>query len=197
MPLAPAAWSGLSLAVGVAIAQALDPLAVGAEPRIVLKWPNDLFIGDSPGRGRKLGGVLIETLAVGDTRVAVVGVGINLRPIAVDAAATGVASLAEFGDCGGGAVLARIVPVLIRALLDFESQGFARFASAWRERDLLAGQPVTTTSPDLPAGRADGVDASGALRIVVDGGRSGDAVVRLLHAGDVSVRWAKAGASRC
>jgi BirA family biotin operon repressor/biotin-[acetyl-CoA-carboxylase] ligase len=198
LPLAPADWSGLSLAVGVAIAQALDPQSAGTTPRILLKWPNDLFLGDSPGHGRKLGGVLIETLAVGDTRVAVVGVGINLRPIAVVATATGVASLAELGETdSAGAVLTRIVPALVRALLDFESQGFARFASAWHDRDLLAGQAVTTTSPELPTGRADGVDASGALRIVIDGDQEGDAVVRLLHAGDVSVRWANTGASPC
>jgi BirA family biotin operon repressor/biotin-[acetyl-CoA-carboxylase] ligase len=199
LPLAPADWSGLSLAVGVAVAQALDPQAdAGAAPRILLKWPNDLFLGDSPGRGRKLGGVLIETVAVGDSRVAVVGVGINLRPIDVVAAATGVASLAELGETGSaGAVLLRIVPALVRALLDFESQGFARFANAWRDRDLLAGQSVSTTSAELPAGRADGVDAVGALRIVVDGDPGGAAVVRLLYAGDVSVRWADAGASPC
>jgi BirA family biotin operon repressor/biotin-[acetyl-CoA-carboxylase] ligase len=198
LPLAPADWSGLSLAVGVAIAQALEPPGAGTVPRILLKWPNDLFLCDSPGRGRKLGGVLIETVAVGDSRVAVVGVGINLRPIDVVAAATGVASLAELGETGSaGAVLLRIVPALVRALLDFENQGFARFASRWCDLDLLAGQPVTTTSPDLPAGRADGVDASGALRILVDGDPGGAAVVRLLHAGDVSVRRAEAGASPC
>jgi BirA family biotin operon repressor/biotin-[acetyl-CoA-carboxylase] ligase len=198
LPLAPADWSGLSLAVGVAIAQALDPLRAGSAPRLMLKWPNDLFLCESPGRGRKLGGVLIETLGLAGTRVAVVGVGINLRAFAVEAAATGVASLAELGESvGAGAVLTRIVPALVRALLDFECQGFVGFAEQWRGRDLLAGQLVTTTSPELPGGRADGVDASGALRIVVDGGGHGAAAVRLLNAGDVSVRRADAGDRPC
>jgi BirA family biotin operon repressor/biotin-[acetyl-CoA-carboxylase] ligase len=35
LPLAPADWSGLSLAVGVSLAESLDPA-------IQLKWPNDL-----------------------------------------------------------------------------------------------------------------------------------------------------------
>jgi BirA family biotin operon repressor/biotin-[acetyl-CoA-carboxylase] ligase len=77
LSLAPQDWSGLSLAVGVALAQALDPdggpncdphaePASGAEtaaPRILLKWPNDLWLrdGQAAGGGRKLGGVLIET----------------------------------------------------------------------------------------------------------------------------------------
>ena len=71
LSLAPQDWSGLSLAVGVALADALDPAcdrASGAEtdaPRILLKWPNDLWLRDAQaaGGGRKLGGVLIETAA--------------------------------------------------------------------------------------------------------------------------------------
>src|SRR5436305_15350183 len=53
LPLAPKDWSGLSLAVGVALAQALDPPQAGAAasdaPRIGVKWPNDLWLPDGPG----------------------------------------------------------------------------------------------------------------------------------------------------
>ena len=71
LSLAPQDWSGLSLAVGVALADALDPDgdrttgAQAAAPRILLKWPNDLWLRDeqAAGGGRKLGGVLIETAA--------------------------------------------------------------------------------------------------------------------------------------
>ena len=70
--------SGLSLAVGVALAETLDPRP-GAALRIGLKWPNDLWLVGSAEPGRKLGGVLIETVARGAGRVAVIGIGINLR----------------------------------------------------------------------------------------------------------------------
>ena len=80
LPLAPPQWSGLSLAVGVALADALDPGRPAQPPRIGLKWPNDLWLLDAPGQGRKLGGVLIETVAVGERRMAVIGVGLNVRP---------------------------------------------------------------------------------------------------------------------
>ena len=53
LALAPADWSGLSLVAGIAVAEALDP-------RIGLKWPNDLWWQD-----RKLGGILVETGSVG------------------------------------------------------------------------------------------------------------------------------------
>src|SRR4051812_25393713 len=54
LKLGPADWSGLSLAVGVSLAETLHP-------RIQLKWPNDLWVGD-----RKLGGILIETASFGN-----------------------------------------------------------------------------------------------------------------------------------
>ncbi|OGT05097.1 MAG: biotin--[acetyl-CoA-carboxylase] ligase, partial [Gallionellales bacterium RIFCSPLOWO2_02_58_13] len=68
------ALSGLSLAVGVAIARALDGL--GAR-EVRLKWPNDILAGQSkPGKWAKLGGVLIE--AQGDMlgpSAVVIGIG--------------------------------------------------------------------------------------------------------------------------
>ena len=49
MPLRMADWSGLSLAVGVSVAQSLHP-------SLQLKWPNDVWLQE-----RKLAGILIET----------------------------------------------------------------------------------------------------------------------------------------
>ena len=44
LPLAPRDWSGLSLAVGVALAEALQPAGRDAPWRLGLKWPNDLWL---------------------------------------------------------------------------------------------------------------------------------------------------------
>ena len=92
LPLAPADWSGLSLAVGLAVAETFDPQPPGGTPRLGIKWPNDLLLigASAPGSGaaigRKLGGILIETVQVGEHRMAVVGIGLNLLPQADDAA---------------------------------------------------------------------------------------------------------------
>lgn len=59
----------LPMLVGVALAEVLDR-HTGSEVR--LKWPNDLVIA-----GKKLGGVLIETVSVRDSSGAVIGFGIN------------------------------------------------------------------------------------------------------------------------
>ncbi|MDE1948618.1 MAG: biotin--[acetyl-CoA-carboxylase] ligase [Burkholderiales bacterium] len=182
LPLAPREWSGLSLAVGVALADALD--APGAQPaRIGLKWPNDLWLVDGPGRGRKLGGILIETVAVGGSRMCVVGVGLNVLPQPTEGLANGFACLAEL-DPGASApkALALLAQPLARALLRFGHEGFAPFAQAYARRDLLQGQRITTTLANVPEGLAEGVDEHGALRVRTSTGE------HRLVSGEVSVR---------
>lgn len=183
LPLRPPQWSGLSLAVGVALAEALDAVAETPPPRIGLKWPNDLWLLDAPGRGRKLGGVLIETVAVGERRMAVIGVGLNVLPQApAQELGSGFACLHEI-DAGVDApqALQRVALPLAVALKRFERDGLQPFLDGYRRRDLLLGQRVLTTDPAVGEGIADGIDAQGALRV-----RAGQ-----LHAvvgGEVSVR---------
>ena len=196
LPLAPADWSGLSLAVGVALADALDPPTSGRPVRLGLKWPNDLLLQDLPDAaagsatvGRKLGGILIETVMAGSQRMAVVGIGLNVLPQATDGLSWGYACLQEL-DAGlsAPAVLARVAPAVVQALLRFEQQGFAPSQAGYARRDLLRGLAVTTTLTGLPEGIADGVDAGGTLWLRVAGERvpvaSGEVSLRLAAPGD-------------
>jgi len=187
LAMRPPSWSGLSLAVGVALADAIDPPAGDAPPRVGLKWPNDLWLMDSAGRGRKLGGVLIETVAVGEQRMTVVGVGLNVMPLASDAVlSSGFACLRElWPELDAPQALRRVALPLARALQRFEAEAFAAFAADYRRRDLLLGRNVTTTFPGVPEGVAEGIDDSGALRV-----RAG--AVHALVSGEVSVRPAGA-----
>jgi BirA family transcriptional regulator, biotin operon repressor / biotin---[acetyl-CoA-carboxylase] ligase len=183
LALRPAVWSGLSLAVGLALADALDPPVGDAPVRIGLKWPNDLWLLDAPGRGRKLGGILIETVAVGGQRMTVVGVGLNVlpQPAAIDLS-SGYACLQELRpDASAPDTLRRVALPLVRALQRFEREGFAPFAAGFARRDLLLGQHVSTTFPGVSEGVAEGVDDQGALRV-----RAGE--LHALVSGEVSVR---------
>ncbi len=159
--------SGLSLAVGVALADALDP-PPGAG-RIGLKWPNDLWLLDrsaDPGQrpGRKLAGVLVETAPFAPGRVAVIGVGINVLPLDVADATSGVAALVEIDRAATVAgTLARVAPALTAALRRFESAGFPAFADRFAARDLLRGRQIVSDAEGGGAGVASGVDAEGAL----------------------------------
>ena len=191
LPMNPPDWSGLSLAVGVALADALDPGAgtPGGPLRIGLKWPNDLWLMDPGGSrlGRKLGGVLIETVAAGPKRLAVIGIGLNVQPMHASELNTGYGCVQEIDpSLTAPATLACVALPLVEALLQFDRGGFAAFADRFSTRDLLRGRAITTTQPDLAEGVADGVTRSGMLRVLTaDGPRevgSGEVSVRLTPA---------------
>lgn len=194
LPLAPLDWSGLSLAVGVALADALQPATAPSTPRLALKWPNDLWLmppaaQDPPADGslgRKLGGVLIETLLSGRQRLAVIGVGLNVQPLPeplpIDLHGR-LASISEFDpDATAPAALARIALPLVEALQIFEREGFGAFAGRFAARDMLRDQEVRTSAAAWPHGMARGVDASGALLLETADG------VHPIASGEVSVR---------
>jgi BirA family biotin operon repressor/biotin-[acetyl-CoA-carboxylase] ligase len=159
--LAPRDWSGLSLAVGVAVAQALHPA-------IRLKWPNDLWVDD-----RKLAGILIETATATATapasasaqgRYAIVGIGLNVTPPPAAGLSTPPAGLRELlPGVDAGEALLRVAPALAAALRQFEGAGFAAFHDRFHARDALAGRPVKLS--DGTAGTAQGVRGDGALLV--------------------------------
>jgi len=174
--------SGLSLAVGCALADAID--VRGRPLRIGLKWPNDLWLVDAasagaddsaPPRdplaarpeGRKLAGILVETAPLGHSRVAVIGVGINIRAQEVADAASGVGSIAEIEpDATPATTLARVTPALFAALRSFDIAGFAAFADRFAARDVLRGRRVAGTGAHGEVeGIAAGIGADGSLRI--------------------------------
>jgi BirA family biotin operon repressor/biotin-[acetyl-CoA-carboxylase] ligase len=195
-PLARADLSGLSLAVGSALADALD--AGDAGPRIGLKWPNDLWLVDdwseaARRRGRKLGGILVETAPFGTGRVAVVGVGINVHSQAGLETPTGVASLDEIDSAAtAAATLARVAPALVRALRRFEDEGFAPFAGPFAARDLLRGLGVggSDASGGIE-GTAVGVAANGALLLRTASG------TRAVESGEWRLRVGERAGSAC
>jgi BirA family transcriptional regulator, biotin operon repressor / biotin---[acetyl-CoA-carboxylase] ligase len=186
LPLAPVAWDGLSLAVGVSLAGSLHA-------DIQLKWPNDLW-----WHGHKLGGVLIETVGMAAAqRYAVLGVGLNIAmPAGVSDAlgtsdAVALTALQAFTTPAAG--LQQLVPSttaaqaleavtapLLADLLQFEREGFVPFASRFAARDALLAQAVRCS--DGVEGVVQGVDATGALLVRTMAG------VQRVHSGEVSVR---------
>lgn len=179
-------WSGLSLAVGVAVAEALDPQTHDGGPsRVGLKWPNDLMLRDPDGSLRKLGGILIESVTVGTRRLAIIGIGINVAPHDFGELSNGYACLQELRpDLTPPDVLARVAPALAEAVVGFERNGFTAFAARYAARDQLKGRRVEL-SVDGIAGIVSGVEPDGALCVTGD-----DGVPRRALSGDVSVRFA-------
>ncbi|MGA0572074.1 biotin--[acetyl-CoA-carboxylase] ligase [Variovorax sp. VNK109] len=156
VPLAPADWSGLSLAVGVAVAESLHPQAG-------LKWPNDLWVS-TPAGFRKLGGILIETASFGDTRYAVIGIGINIAPNDGDGMSTPPAALQDLlPGVDAPQALARLALPLAQTVKAFEHTGFAPFQARFNARDVLLGRAVTLS--DGTSGTAHGAAPDGAMLV--------------------------------
>lgn len=170
LPLAPADWSGLSLAVGVSVAESLHP-AIG------LKWPNDLWWQE-----RKLAGILIETALFGTQRQAVIGVGVNMVPPRdASGLSTPAAGLQELlAGIDAPQALLRLAAPLVKNILAFEALGFAPFQARFNARDVFRDREVTLS--DGQQGSAHGVDETGALLVHTAAG------LKQVTSSEVSVR---------
>lgn len=172
-----ASMSGLSLVVGIAVAEAL------ALDAVRLKWPNDL-VAD----GRKLGGILVNLRAAPDGEcAAVIGIGLNLQlppDAGIDQPWT------DLARCGAAprtrnALVAALLEQLLPALSRFEAEGMAAFVDRWQRLDALAGSEVRVQEGErVHEGRLAGITASGALRLHAGGEE------RIFNSGEVSVRSA-------
>ncbi len=175
------ALSGLSLAVGSALARALEMEGAAA---IGLKWPNDVL-----WRGRKLAGILIELAgdALGPT-AAVIGVGVNVRLTDATRARIGQPAADLETVCAAAPdrnrLLARMLVQLGATLDDFARDGFAPLRAEWQRRHVFQGKRVTLTFPDgsRQAGRAGGVAEDGSFLLETRAG------TRRYHSGEISLR---------
>ena len=197
MALQPADWSGLSLAVGISIAESLQPVPPSADqPRIRLKWPNDLWLADAHGE-RKLAGILVETASWGELRYVVIGVGINVRALELDTSAgaqgqPAALAPAALQDILPGVdvaqALERVAAPLVQAVQAFGLFGFAPFQARFAARDALAGRAVQLS--DGTEGVAHGVGENGALLVHTAAG------MKEITSSEVSVRPIPRGSAR-
>jgi len=176
----------LTLASGVAIAEGVRA-ATGLPAEI--KWPNDVMIGK-----RKLAGVLAEaTSQSGALQHVIVGFGINLQPAAYppDVARRATSIEAEMGGRGAdrAQLLVEILAAFAARYADLQAGMFDAILSAWRARaPLLRGALVEWETPHgLQRGRAEDIDATGALLVRPLGPPGGDGRFERLIAGEV--RW--------
>ena len=182
LPLAPHDWSGLSLAVGVSLAESLDA-ANAPQHCIALKWPNDLCLVQKT-KERKLAGILVETATFEGQRYVVIGVGINVSAVefaAKDSSAIASGCLQDLhSDADVAGTLLRVLPPLVQTVQAFEQFGFAPFQARFARRDVLAGRPLALS--DGLQGQAHGVTETGALLVHTSAG------MKEITSSEVSVR---------
>lgn len=178
----PAAAIGLSLVIGIIMAEVLQEL--GAE-NVRVKWPNDLYLGD-----RKLAGILVElTGKTGDAAQIVIGAGINLsmRRAESDVINQGWVNLQEAGVVIDRNTLAvRLINALRSALQSFEQEGLSPWLSRWKKLDNFIDRPVKLIIGEREIiGISRGIDAQGALLLEQDG------VIKPWMGGEISLRSAE------
>ncbi|EOU9592278.1 bifunctional biotin--[acetyl-CoA-carboxylase] ligase/biotin operon repressor BirA [Klebsiella aerogenes] len=178
----PAAAIGLSLVIGIVIAEVLQSL--GADS-VRVKWPNDIYLQD-----RKLSGILVElTGKTGDAAQIVSGAGINLvmRRVESDIVNQGWISLQEAGVfIDRNTLTARLVKALRTGLQLFEQEGLTPYLPRWEKLDNFINRPVKLIIGDKEIfGISRGIDAQGALLLEQDG------VIKPWVGGEISLRSAE------
>jgi len=171
---------GLSLAVGVAVLEALASCGVEG---LSLKWPNDIL-----WQGKKLAGVLIEMSAeVDGACYVVVGVGVNLAlpqssKVHITQQAVDVKEIiGKLVD--RQQITVALISHIVSLLADYAQQGFGAWRSKWQNYDALYGQNVHILGfADPMEGVAQGIDATGAFLIQTATG------LQAISGGEVSVR---------
>jgi len=174
------ALSGLSLAVGVAIARALN--SFGAQG-VLLKWPNDILTPQG-----KLGGVLIETQGdmLGPSTV-VIGIGLNcyLPPNLTRQIDQPASALDEV--CRNmptrNQLLAALLRELANVLRQFAQDGFAVWRAEWEQYHIYRDRTVKLRMADgsTVSGIARGISDIGELCLETEQG------VRRFNSGEVGV----------
>ncbi len=148
----PAEIVGLSLAIAVATAKALQHY--GVHKGLHLKWPNDIL-----WNGRKIGGILLEMHAEHhDYSSVVIGVGVNtFMPVNYAKDITQpwidihqITKATPLRNKLAGLLLNE----LIKASLLFEKEGLAPFLKTWKTFDQMIGKSVYL---DTPQGKIHGV----------------------------------------
>ncbi len=178
----PAAAMGLSLVIGIVMAEVLKDL--GAQD-VRVKWPNDLYLND-----RKLAGILVElTGKTGDAAQLVIGAGINLamRETNANAINQGWINLQEVGiNIDRNELAATLLNELRQSLRQFEIDGLAPFIARWRALDNFIDRPVKLLIGEQQIfGIARGIDQQGALLLDQEG------VIKPFIGGEISLRSAE------
>jgi BirA family biotin operon repressor/biotin-[acetyl-CoA-carboxylase] ligase len=175
------ALSGLSLACGVAVCNALEDLGMQGHG---LKWPNDIL-----WQGKKLGGILVEIQ--GESQggyTAVIGIGINYRmnsqaSSAIDQPWVDVNQ--AYGDSmGRNNLAARLIEHVLTVLDSYEEKGLLPYIEPWSDLDCFRGKAVKIISGrSHEQGVASGISNTGELLLTKPSGQ-----IQRIMSGEVSLR---------
>ena len=182
VPVAPSEVGGMSLLTGAAVCDCLRQWSVN---QAMIKWPNDILIGDA-----KLVGILVEIVARGQSKTRlIVGIGVNYRRGAeqkeIDQASTDL-----HDQCGGtppdrSVLIGHLAAEVYQRCCSGNVQiSMANLSAEWPHYDAFADTMVELKSGSSPGvqGQARGIDSQGRLLL-----RTAEGMMQI-SSGEVSVR---------
>ena len=167
----------ITLTIAVAVYETVK--SFGLQPDI--KWANDVHVG-----GKKISGILAETVDTPNGAAIVAGIGINLKSSNFPAEIAAVATSIE-AETNENPDAEKLLEILTAELDEFyrtlhAENGAARIREAWAARSsYFSGKPVKVAlANETISGTTRGIEADGALRVERESGE-----IRVVHAGEV------------
>lgn len=175
-----AAAMGLSLVIGVAIAETLESMGITG---VKLKWPNDLYYQD-----KKLAGILVEMSGqAGAAAHLVIGMGINLamrdQQSNIDQPWVSLADITGQSRIDRNTLAINLINSLDRTLRQYEVSGMQNFVERWNRWDNFMGRPVKLLMGNNEiTGIARGIDEHGGVLLETEAG------LKSFIGGEISLR---------
>lgn len=176
--LRPEAWPLVTLMAALAVR---DALAEACALETDIKWPNDILAG-----GRKLCGILAETVETATGRACILGIGINLSERAYPSELRAHATSVEAAT-GAPPDVERVLAALVRRLARRYAQlhapeGAAQIIRDWSANSSYAADKRVRVhiATEIFDGTTRGLEPDGALRVETATGE-----IKIVRAGDV------------
>lgn len=177
--LAMGSWPLITLMAALAVS---DALMKACNLRVDIKWPNDICVN-----GRKLCGILVETIETESGAAAIVGIGINLKSNSLPADLQSTATSVE-DNSGLAPDRELVLQQLTRAITEryeflYSPQGAEHTIREWCVNSSYAfdRRVSVTLLNDTFEGTTCGLESDGALRVETNEGKT-----RIVRAGDVT-----------
>lgn len=150
------------LSAALAVAETCELVA---QVEAQIKWPNDIWITQKAGMGRKVSGILVEARPdqVAERSWLVVGIGLNTS-VRVDQMPPELQPIAASLELPDG--YDALTPLIAR-LEHWLTSEPAQTIDAWNQRNALLGQPISWSED---SGTAGDVDEHGNLRVTLSDG---------------------------
>lgn len=163
----------LTSAVSVAVMRAIRTVT---GKQVGIKWVNDLF-----WQGKKVCGILCESMSMGDACLVVIGIGINLKSADFPEALSGIAG----SLCADDASREEMVCAVCRELFSFlENPASPDWLEDYRKHSLVLGKTVQWIEQGVShQGVAESIREDGALCVRDENGE-----LSILRTGEISLR---------